>query len=200
MPHDTSFVDLMGRLRQGESKAAGEIFQLFGNRLIGLARNRMDALIRQKVDPEDVMQSALKSFFLRYADGQFQLENWDSLWAILVMITLRKCGHRVEYFRAQRRDVHREVSAPALGKEEHSSWEAIAREPTPSEAAILAEIVETLLRELGDERERKILELSLQGATVPEISAAVGRSERTVQRVQKHIRQRLEAMRDQKGG
>ena len=52
----------MARLRAGDNAAAAEVFRRFANRLIGLARTHLDARVRQKVDPEDVMQSALKSF------------------------------------------------------------------------------------------------------------------------------------------
>src|SRR5690348_6415942 len=94
-----SFADLMARLRQGDQDAAAQLFQQYARRLIGLAHRRLDDRLRQKADPEEVMQSVLKSFFVRQRQGQFELDNWDSLWALLVRITLHKCGHRVEYYR-----------------------------------------------------------------------------------------------------
>jgi RNA polymerase sigma-70 factor (ECF subfamily) len=65
--------------------------------------------------------------------------------------------------------------------------------PTPLEAAALGETVEQLLAGL-DEDERPILELSLQGYTTQEISARLGRAERTVRRLREQIRNRLERM------
>ena len=44
---------------------------------------------RQKVDPEDVVQSAFRSFFTRQAAGQFDVASWDDLWGLLVVITVR---------------------------------------------------------------------------------------------------------------
>src|SRR4051794_31226371 len=86
MSADPAFANLMDRLRTGEQAAAKEIFQRFAWRLVALARTRLDSRIRLKVDPEDVMQSVFKSFFLRQSEGQFDLENWDGLWSLLTLL------------------------------------------------------------------------------------------------------------------
>jgi RNA polymerase sigma-70 factor (ECF subfamily) len=109
---------------------------------------------------------------------------------MLTVITLRKCFDRVEYYRAARRDVQREAAAQQPCA---PWWEAVARDPTPEEGAMLAETVELLLRGLED-AERPILELSLQGYTTQEISERLGRPERTVRRLREGIRKRLERM------
>ena len=48
---------------------ARALFERFSRRLIGLARCHLEVRLQHKVDPEDVVQSAYKSFFLRYGDG-----------------------------------------------------------------------------------------------------------------------------------
>jgi RNA polymerase sigma-70 factor (ECF subfamily) len=194
MASNDSFDSLMNRLRDGDEAAAREVFQRYAHRLIGLARSRLSNLMQQKVDPEDVIQSVFKSFFLRQADGRFDLENWDSLWAMLTVITLRKCGHRVEYFRAACRDVRREADVGPTDEDSSAAWEAVAREPSPSEAVMLGETLEQMLEPL-DERERQIVVMSLQGFTIVEIAEEVRRSERTVQRVLEHVRKRLRRLR-----
>jgi RNA polymerase sigma-70 factor (ECF subfamily) len=145
------------------------------------------------------VQSACKSFFLRYREGSIQVRNWSSLWGLLTQITLRKCADRIEYHRAQRRDVAREVQnsndAGSL-----PPWCAVFdREPSPVEAAILAETVEQVLAGLG-ETERVVVELSLQGYTTGEISERLGRAERTVRRVRERVKGRLERLRQGAGG
>jgi RNA polymerase sigma-70 factor (ECF subfamily) len=146
------------------------------------------------VDPEDVLQSVFRSFFVRQADGQFELESWDSLWSLLTILTLRKCRYRVRLFRTARRDVRREL-APITAAEDDSliGWEAIAREPTPAEAALLAETVEQLFRGL-DSEDRRIVELSLQGYKPAEISVQTNRAERTVYRLLERIKGKLERL------
>src|SRR5262249_25396736 len=160
----------------------------FAGRLIVLARKRLDGRIRQKVDPEDVLQSVYKSFFQRQARGQFVLDNWDALWALLTLITARKCGRWIDFFHAERRDVRLEDRTRAGGDLEVA---ALARGPSPVEAAVLTETLEALLGDLGDSH-RDIVSLGLQGYTTSEISEKVGRSERTVNRVLQSVGKKLE--------
>jgi RNA polymerase sigma-70 factor, ECF subfamily len=195
---DESFADLMGRLRSGEDEAAREVFGRFARRLVGLARSHLDLRIARKVDPEEVVQSAYKSFFVRQRDGQLEVGSWDGLWGLLTLITLRKCADKAEYYRAARRDLNREQTGGAGGAEDTPPplWtQAVDREPEPFEAAILAETVEALFRDAYDEDEKAVLELCLQGCASAEISAKLGRAERSVRRMRERIRTRLERMR-----
>ena len=185
-----SFNGLVERLQVGDGDAATEIFRAFANRLVGLARVHLDARLRQKVDPEDVMQSVFRSFFVRQARGEFDLQGWDSLWALLSVITLRKCGHQTEHYLAMCRSVTREAK-PALNEDSAPSWQAIAREPTPSEAAMLAETVQRLLEGM-DAREREIVSLRLQNYSAEEISTMVDRPVRSVFRILARARKRLQ--------
>jgi RNA polymerase sigma-70 factor (ECF subfamily) len=187
-----SFADFLARLHSRDDAAAQELFRRFAHQLIALALRHLDTGLRRKVDPEDVVQSAYKSFFVRYGEGNLDLVNWNSLWGLLALITVRKCAERAAYHRAERRDASREVSAP-LGDEAALWLEPLGREPTPLEAAVLNETVEQLFAGL-DEDERPILELSLQGYTTREISERLGRAERTVRLLREGIRHRLERM------
>jgi RNA polymerase sigma-70 factor, ECF subfamily len=191
--HD-SFIQLAERLRERDQGAATEVFRRFGDRLIALARTELDARIRRKLDPEDIVQSVYRSFFSRYHAGQFDLATWDSLWSLLTVITVRKCLNRAEYYLAGRRNVAGEVDGVSGGDPATGLSAAIDREPTPFEAAVLTETVEQMMRGLEPDG-RTIVELILQGYTEPEISARVGRSERTVRRVREHIKKRLLRMR-----
>jgi RNA polymerase sigma-70 factor (ECF subfamily) len=192
-----SFPEFLAQLRARDSEAARELFRRFANQLIALARRRFEGGLQHKVDPEDVVQSAYKSFFVRYGEGQLEVGNWNSLWGLLTLITLRKCAERVAYHRAERRDAAREVSAPAAAESGAPWLEPAGREPSPAEAAELAETVERLLASL-DEDERPILELSLQGYTTREISERLGRAERTVRLVREGVRKRLERMQQER--
>src|SRR6516225_8769516 len=187
-----SFAEFLARLRGGDDAAARELFGRFAHQLIALALRHIEVGLRHKVDPEDVVQSVYKSFFVRYGDGNLDVVNWNSLWGLLTLITVRKCAERVAYHRAECRDAAREVSPPA--GEDVAPWlEPLGREPTPLEAAVLSETVEQLFAGL-DEEERPVLELSLQGYTTREISERLGRAERTVRLLREGIRHRLERM------
>jgi RNA polymerase sigma-70 factor (ECF subfamily) len=172
-------------------EASAQLFERFARRLIGLARTHLDARMQNKVDPEDIVQSVYKSFFLRYGDMPLDDEN-GGLWNLLTVITLRKCADRVRYFRTERRDLSRET--PAAGDDGSEPWRGVVgREPTPDQAVVLAETVQRLLETL-DPSERPILELSLQGHSTQEISHELGRAERSVRRLRERIRKQLERM------
>jgi RNA polymerase sigma-70 factor (ECF subfamily) len=191
-----SFQALIERLRDGSDDAAAEIFRVYAGRLIALARTRLDRYpgIRRKVDAEDVLQSVFKSFFQRQAKGQFDLKDRDSLWGLLVVMTLRKVSRKVKRYHGREHDVRKEIGSPWDGSDP-GSWEAIAPEPTPAEAAVLADTVEQLMSGL-DERDRKILTLRLQGCTAREIGDEVGLTQYTVEAVLKRVRKLLKKRMD----
>ncbi len=182
-----SFTELMARLRADDQDAATAVYRKFIHRLIGLARNQFDESFRARADYEDVVQSVFKSFFARQRAGQFDLGDWDALWGLLVAITLRKCSRRRGYLRARRRDAAREVGSAGSGQ---AAWDAVDREPTPLEAAMLTETVAEWLDDLKSS-ERAIMELYLQGLTVADVARRLDRSERTVRRVRQHVEARL---------
>jgi RNA polymerase sigma factor (sigma-70 family) len=172
-------------------EAPRALFERFTRRLIGLARTHLDTHFRHKIDVEDVVQSVYKSFLIRYGEGGLAAEGWEGLWGLLTCITVRKCADRVRYHLAECRAIDREVSADA----QDEPWrDAVGREPTPDEAVALAETVENLLRGL-DGDERSVVELSLQGFSTQEISAALGRAERSVRRLRERVRKQLEGWR-----
>jgi RNA polymerase sigma-70 factor (ECF subfamily) len=186
-----SFAALMERLRSGDDEAAREVFRRFARQLVALARQRIHQQLAPKVDAEDVVQSAYKSFFVRLREGGLRASSWDNLWYLLTLITLRKCADRVAHFQTRRRNVGRE--APNAAAE---PWrEAVSREPRPEEAVVLAETVEELFR-LLDEAERPVLELSLQGYSSAEIAERLGRAQRSVRRLREQIRKRLERLQE----
>src|SRR5207247_1968035 len=96
-----------------DNQAADQIFQLFARRLVGLARQRLPHDIQSKEDPEDIAQSVFRTFFAHHGKGQFEFGGWHDLWNLLAAITVRKCGGRIDYYRAARRDVTREASPPS---------------------------------------------------------------------------------------
>jgi RNA polymerase sigma-70 factor (ECF subfamily) len=195
MAEPDSFLDLMTRLRGGEDDAAEAVFRRFLEPLIGVARTHLGRLLRSKVDPEDVVQSAYRSFFLRARQGQFEWTSWDGLWRLLARITVCKCVNRMAFFRMQKRDATREASTA----DENLMQRVIDSTPTAEQAAILVETTADLLRGL-DADSRPILELLLQGHTVQEVSSQTGWAERTVRRVRQRARERLERWREESPG
>jgi RNA polymerase sigma-70 factor, ECF subfamily len=192
MPGDISFTNLMARLQSGDREAASKVFNRFAKQLIVLAHKQLDPQLRQKVDAEDVTQSVFRSFFAHQAAGELvDLDSWDGLWRMLVVMTLRKCHRQKAFFHADCRDVLREVTFSPPASESWAGWDPCDREPTPDEAAVLAETIEDLLKQF-EGRPRQILTLFLQGLAPPEISAQVGCTERTVFRTYQRVKEWLQ--------
>lgn len=189
MAEPRSLPALLDRVKAGDQEAAALIFRRYTRRLLALARRHLDTWMRDRVDPEDVIQSVYKSFFARHARGDFRLESWDSLWSLLCLMTVRKCADKADYLQAACRDARLEIRLP--GDADGSTlWTVPGRDPTPAEAALLTETLDRLLRGL-EEEDRTIIVLHLQGYTLHEISNRVDRAHRTVRRVIDRARRRL---------
>jgi RNA polymerase sigma-70 factor, ECF subfamily len=183
--------ELLMRVQQGDQDAAVGIFELYKRRLLGLARTQLETRVRAKVDPEDVVQSVFRSYFERQRDGIMIVKDWEHLWSLLAMITVRKCTNACVFFARRKRNAALEVAFKSANDDGVSSWQALAREPTPAQAAVLADLIE---RQVGclPERERRIVQMSLEGHSARAIADTIGRAERTVRRTLEKFRQRLE--------
>lgn len=190
---DEQASDLMARWRRGDEAAATELFRRYASRLIALARSRLPDHLSQRFDPEDVVQSAYRSFFARARDGRFEVDPGNDLWQLLVGITVHKLQHQVRWNNAEKRAVFREQPLePAHPQPGDGPVPVFAREPSPIEAVALVDEVEQLMARLGP-LQRRILELRLQGHDREEIAVAVDRSECTVRRALRQVEQYLEA-------
>lgn len=168
--------EILQRLGQGDEEAAQDVFERYVERLTALARSRMAPRLSPRIDPDDVVMSAYRSFFLRARRGEFQLGAGRDLWHLLVEITLHKLYRQATRHTAQRRSAQREAADEA-----GAPTQATSREPSPEAAALLANELAAAMAELSPER-RATLEQRLQGLELAEIAQSLGKSERTVRR------------------
>ena len=87
---------LLEMYQAGENEAATVLFDRYVARLIALARSRIGARLRRRIDPEDVIQSAYRSFFVHARVGEYQLQKTGDLWRLLAGITLHKLYGQIE--------------------------------------------------------------------------------------------------------
>jgi RNA polymerase sigma factor (sigma-70 family) len=180
--------ELIARWRTGDQQAAAELFHRYADRLIALARCHLSSKLSQRVDPEDVVQSAYRSFFAGARNGRYALDRSGDLWRLLVAITLHKARRQIEVHTADKRSINLEqrledgvLGIPAA---------ALAHEPSVVEAMALTETVEAVLCRLTP-TERRVIELRLQGYSLAEIVAESERSRATVQRIIDRVKQYL---------
>jgi len=185
MAQETS-AEVLARFRGGDDRAADELFCRYVGRLTLLARSRLSPKMASRTDPEDVVMSAYRSFFVGARQGRFLLTRSGDLWRLLVSITMHKLYRQVRSHSAEMRSVSVEQSLFATKDEQLPA----AREPSPEEAIAMADELEAFMATL-DGFARRILELRLQEEQLSTIAAETGRSERTVRRTLAVIRQKL---------
>jgi RNA polymerase sigma factor (sigma-70 family) len=182
----TSLV-LMERFRSGDDSAAEELFSRYFERLTLLARSRLSPRLARRTDPEDIVMSVYRSFFVGVRSGRFALSRGGDLWRLLASITKHKLSYQARHQTADRRSVDVEVPFDSF---EATGCFTQRREPTPEEAVALADELELAFSRLNAFG-RRVLELRLQGAQLSEIAENTGRSERTVRRTLAAIRELL---------
>lgn len=196
MTLDRSAQQFLDRVRDGDESATKELLDCYVERLIELARSRLSPKLTRRLDPEDVVQSAFRSFFRQARTGRDDVREEEDLWRLLAAITLHKVLRRAKYHRAKKRNVSSEESGVLWSALRAVGHEAYAREPTPEEAITLKEQVEEVMRRLS-KLQRRVIELRLQGNSVEEISIEARCSERSVHRAvglaSKHLTELLAA-------
>lgn len=185
MVQETS-AEILSRYRGGDEQAAEELFCRYVGRLTLLARSRLSSKLASRTDPEDVVFSAYRSFFIGAREGRFLLKRSGDLWRLLVSITMHKLYRQVRKHSAEMRSVTAEQSLIVTEDEQLP----FSREPCPEEAIAFAEELEAFMSTL-DTLARRVLELRLQEEQLSTIAAETGRSERTVRRTLRAIRERL---------
>ena len=162
--------------------AARQLFDRYVVRLTALARSRLSASLKRRLDPEDIVQSAFRSFFIGARAGRWSATSDSDMWSLLAMLTLRKLARQVRRHRSEKRSVLRET-------ESTTGWIAPAREtPTAEEAALLTDELEWLVASTTG-LDREVLLLQLRGEEVAEIASTLDVSERTVRRSQQRTRE-----------
>ncbi len=88
-------LDLLARWREGDEQAAAQLVDRFTERLLALARCHLSQKLARRVDAEDVVQSAYRSFFTGARTNRYQLQRSGDLWQLLAAITLHKLQHQL---------------------------------------------------------------------------------------------------------
>lgn len=174
--------DLIKSWRAGDPKAAEMLFARYAERLTWLAEQHLSRKVAGRVDGQDVVQSAFRTFFRRAAKGEFQIDSSGALWRLLVKITLLKARAKGRFHTAGIRSVHAEVD---------SGWqEALGHEPGPAEAATLLDLIDTILRD-RPALFREVLERRLQGETVADIARALKISRQSIYHILKQLQEKM---------
>lgn len=173
---------LVSNFQNGDSNAASQLHQLFARRLLALVRQRMNPAFNRRLDPEDIVQSAFRSFFrVVSADSWTPDGRSEQVWSLLCAITVNKLNARVRFHSAAKRSVEREVFA----------IESLSQRDMQEAEAIFVDELECVMRE-NTERQQQILKLLLGGRSEAEVAELKQCSLRTVYRVLERVVDQLQ--------
>ncbi len=192
MSNENSVSVWLGPLKEGDPQAAQELWSRYFEKLVRLARKKLQGSSRRMADEEDVALSAFHSFCEGAAQGKFpQLDDRDNLWRVMVIITARKASRLSEHERRQKRGGgNLRGESVFRGEDDEVSagiQQVVGDEPTPEFAAQIAEEHERLLSKLDGDL-RQIAQWKLEGYTNEEIGQMAKCGVRTVQRKLNRIR------------
>jgi RNA polymerase sigma-70 factor (ECF subfamily) len=173
--------DLVMNLQAGDSVAAYQLHELYAQRLLSAVRQRMNPALRRRMDPEDVVQSAFRSFFrVVGSDGWRSRGPAGEVWSLLLAITLNKLNGKIRFHGAEKRSVSREVY----------DVDTICGADRQEAEAIFIDELEYVMRE-NTPQHRQILELLLRGDSESEVAENMKCSLRTVYRVLERVTSQL---------
>ena len=182
--------DLVTNYQAGSESAAKDLFDRYCERLLRLAKRRIGSRMASRFDPEDVVQSAFRTFFTRVKNDEFTFAEENDLFKLLVRLTVRKTLRRIQYHRAEKRNPEVETGQPSDGSELFTK--IASHEPTAEVEVALIDEFEKFVEQLP-ELDRQVLELKVQGFSTTEIAEKLKTYDRKVRRVI----ERLESLSDE---
>lgn len=187
--------DLYDQLRVGDAQAAYAVWDHFYERLVRVARQKLNDVPRRAFDEEDVALSAIRSFLDGAQKGRFyRWQNGQELWQLLLTVTVRKAfAYRRREMREKRGGGRVRGDSVFRSDDSHRMARPLSRdvratEPSPDQLDVLAEEAEQLLDALPDESLRSVARWKLAGYTNEEIADSLGCVRRTVERKLERIR------------
>jgi RNA polymerase sigma factor (sigma-70 family) len=196
MSSTTPVTAWISKLRSGEFDALEKLWERYSDRLIELARRRLDNAPRQLADEHDIANSVFLSLCRGAQAGRFrELQNRDELWWLLLAITKRKIVNHVRRETAKKRGGgHVQIEADLAGSDPASIGfrldQLVGSEPTPDLVAVLGEEHDRLLDLLRDDRLRQVASMRIEGYTVQEIAERMQIGKRSVERKLDLVRKR----------
>ncbi len=175
---------LIERWQTGSETAAQQLFDRYVEKLLVLARWHISEKLRSRIDPEDVVQSVFRTFFIRLKNESFTFDEADDLFKLLTRITLNKTLRQVAFHRAARRSPEREMGKG--NSEQDSIMQVLDTEPDPQTVVAFADHLKSFLGKFS-EQEQQIIEMRLQGHSSEEIAQKLGTYDRKIRRVLERI-------------
>lgn len=166
-------------MKFGDRNISLESINRYRNYLRFLARVQLDAELRAKVDPSDIVQQSL--LLASQAWGSFRGTSEAELAAWLRAILSRTIAHATRDWQTQKRDVERERSIEAAvdASSARLGQFLAAEQLSPSQAAMRREqevLVAEAVESLSAEQREAIVLRYWHGMTLNEVAEAINKS------------------------
>ena len=185
--------DWLYAFRHGSDTAANWLWQVYYERIVELARERLGQTNKRVADEEDVAQDAFKSVFVGLSSGRYaDVRNRYEFWGLLVVVTVRKAINQIKHDRRLKRGggrIYDEAAIRELIPAASGIDQLLADQKTPEFLAMMYEQAERLFAAVDDEHQAKIVTWKLEGYTNEEIAQNLGCSAKTVGRKVQAIRE-----------
>ncbi len=167
MSDDNAFAESMARARQGDIRAAEELFQRFEAQVRLEVQLRLrDPRLRRLVDDSDVCQSVWLSFFVRARLGEYDIANPKELARLLAGMARKKVAAHARRHAARRRDFRRSEGLASAAK--------TAAKDASASSVVASEELARAARARLSEVERSIADLRVAGRKWTEIALEMG--------------------------
>lgn len=182
-PSDQS---LLRRFRSGDQNSATQLYLRYAPRLRALVRTRSYPELNRRFDADDIVQSVFRRFFQGVNRGKYEVPDGEELWKLFLVIALNK-------IRAEIKDQRKDQRPTATSADDH--LQRYLQEPKQDETAMafLELVVQEALNRLPAPH-KQMVELRIDGFDVEEIADKSARSRRTVERVIRKFRDRLQLL------
>ena len=193
--YDVSISRLFEELKAGSAQAAEELWAVYFERLVTVARKQLGDAPKRVADEEDIALSVFQALRVGAARGKFaEHVRRDDLWHLLLHLTNHKL---VNYVRRETRlkrgggDVRGEsvFLNQAADSDARGLDQIVRNEPTPFMLAALNEQHQRLLGMLANDTLRRIAISRMQGETNEGIADQLKLSVRSVERKLNLIRE-----------
>ncbi|MEM8733853.1 MAG: protein kinase [Planctomycetota bacterium] len=178
---DQSDAWLLQSWKKGREQAAEILFDRYSMRLVALIASRLNPRYRSEIAPEEVVQSALGSFFAAVDRSRIEVSEGISLWRLLATFARRKMTRRIErLITAKRGGNQHRISIDLLDSQDAYAFD--------NQRQIDDEFWRAIDSELPSELSSVVRGL-LAGHTQRELAEILGTTERTVRRRLTRVRE-----------
>lgn len=181
------FATLLDRARQGDRGALAQLVQHYEFKVRLVARYLLGPALRPYLDSMDLVQSVHKSLLLGLRQDRFDISSPENLMALALTLVRRKVARKWRHLRRQQRLEGQSAESGGLPQLLTSLSSPRA---DPAGTVQFNDQVEHLCGSL-DEKERRLLELRLEGHTPAEMAEQLGLTANAVYVRLARLRQRL---------